>query len=459
MWRTILGICRIPTPTLKALAGTTFAAITCICAGTANAHSERDRADAEAQEAADAQPDYKHFDELVEPGLVTSFPGSTDSVLGDAGGLRSAMAKENVGLTLRSSNIFVTSLNDSGQPRSPQRYNGQRPTLQAASVTALLAWRLDKLGLPDTTLTAGGMYYASSFRDNAPSTVALRALSIHHRAFGGKLEIKAGYLTNMYEYAGFFTGGSPVLAAGLSGVIPIQAGMSADPVATPAVNITLHGSGGKYVRAGIQRSMHPLGRGYDVEHNHNGFRFTMPEAKPLYLAETGVLRASTPGVLHRWLRVGGLYNESGYTRFDGRGTSTNQAAYAAADFQLTQKDPSRPASGIYAGASAFWGNPSVNVFTQSYEARVYAIGPFPSRKRDAMSLKVSYNKFSEAARRAQSLMDVHANADQTSISGSYTAHLGKGLYATPSLSWVHNPSFIGRFNNALLSNITIFTIF
>ncbi|MFT4054383.1 MAG: carbohydrate porin [Novosphingobium sp.] len=436
----------------------TITVIACISAGKADARSERDHADAQAQTSADADPDYKRFDELIEPGLVTTFPGSADSILGDAGGLRSAMAEENLGLTLRSSNIFVTSLNDSGQPRSPQRYNGQRPTLQAASITALLAWRLDKLGLPDTTITAGGMYYASSFRDNAPSTVALRALSIHHRAFGRKLEIKAGYLTNMYEYAGLFTGGSPVLAAGLSGVIPIQAGMSADPVATPAVNITLHGSAGTYFKAGIQRSMHPMGRGYDVEHNHNGFRFTMPDAKALYLAEAGVLRASAPGVRHRWIRFGGLYNESGYTRFDGRGESTNQAAYGAADFQLTQKDPNRPAAGIYAGASAFWGNPAVNVFTQSYEARVYAIGLLPSRARDAVSLKISFNKFSDAARQAQRLAGAYANASQTSVSGSYTAHVGKGIYVTPSLSWVNNPSFVGKYRNPILASGTIFLL-
>ncbi len=407
--------------------------------------------------ASSTAPDFKSIDALVEPGLVTNFPGSADSILGDAGGLRTAMAQDNLGFTLRSSNILVTSLTDSGQPRSPQRYNGQRPTLQAASVNAFIVWRLDTLGLPDTTITAGGMFYASSFRDNAPSTVALRALSIHHRAMGGKLEIKAGYLTNMYEYAGLFTGGSPVLAAGLSGVIPIQAGMSADPVATPAINVTFHGAGGTYVKAGIQRSMHPLGRGYDVEHNLNGFRFTMPDAKPLYLAEAGILRAAKPGIRHRWLRIGGLHNESGYTRFDGSGTSTNQAAYAAADFQLTQEDPSRPASGIYAGASAFWGNPSVNVFTQSYEARVYAIGPFPSRDKDAISVKISYNRFSKAARQAQEL--AHANADQTSVSGSYTAHLGKGIYVTPSLSWVRNPSFTGDYKDALLTSGTIFLLF
>ncbi len=179
---------------------------------------------------------------------------------------------------MRSANIFVAQLNDTGQPRRPQRYNGQRFTLQSSTNSMNLSWRADKLGLPNTTVTAGVVAFASSLRLNAPNTIRLRTLSVHQRPFVGKLEIKAGYLSNVYEYVGLFTSGGPVLAAGLGGLIPIQAGLSGDPVAAPGVNVTIHGQRGLYAKAGIQRSVSPFGRPFEIEATPGGFQFGAPGA-------------------------------------------------------------------------------------------------------------------------------------------------------------------------------------
>jgi porin len=416
------------------------------------------RAEGEPEDTAPT-PDFELFDELAEPGVTTTFPSSRDSLLGDAGGYRSALASESIGVSIRSSTVIMTGLKDTGQPRSPQRYNGQRFTLQNSGTVANFSWRMDQLGLSDTTLTVGGIAYFSSFAQNAPNNVSLRALSIHQRLLGGKVEVKAGYISNLYEFAGLFTGGSPVLATGLAGLIPIQAGMSGDPVSTPAINVTVHGKYGLYLKAGVQRSVSPLGRPYEVENNNNGFRFGATDAGALTIAEIGVRRPATRNGKQIWLRAGAFTNSSDYRLFNGRGTASNQVVYGAADLQVSKVDAARPAAGIYVGASAFWGDPSVNVFTQSYEARTYAIGLLPARPRDTVSLKFTYNKFSPEAHSAQSRAGAFANRDQTNISLAYSTHVRSGAYLIPALSYIKNPSFVGEFNDAVLLSSTFYFLF
>jgi carbohydrate-selective porin OprB len=406
-----------------------------------------------------AGPDYDLFDSLAEPGVTTTFPGARDSLLGDLGGYRSALARENIGVSIRSSTVIMTGLKDTGQPRSPQLYNGQRFTLQNSGTVANFSWRMDKLNLPDTTLTVGGIAYFSSFDQNAPNNVSLRALSIHQRLFGGKVEVKAGYISNLYEFAGLFTGGSPVLATGLAGLVPIQAGMSGDPVSTPAINMTVNGTRGLYLKVGLQRSVSPRGRPYEVEHNRNGFRFGATGAGALTIAEVGVRRPATKDGHQIWLRAGAFTNSSDYTLFNGGGTASNQVVYGAADLQVAKVDPARPAAGFYVGGSAFWGDPSVNIFTQSYEARTYAIGVLPSRPRDTISLKLTYNKFSPDARSARNRAGIYANKDQTNISLAYSAHVRSGAYFIPAFSYIRHPSFIGNFKDAVLLSSTFYFLF
>jgi hypothetical protein len=432
-------------------------------AGTAWAQQSGERPE-EAQSLQStpaATPDikFKLFDSLGEKGMTSSFPGSADTILRDLGGFRSALAEQDIGFEMRNSTILIGSLTDTGQPRSPQRYNGQRLTMQSNSMAATLTFGLDRLGLGDTALSVGGIWYTTTFRPNSPSTLNLRALSVYHKALNGRLEIKAGYITNLFEYAGLFTGGSPVLASGVAGLIPIQAGLSAEPISTPAINVTVHGDRGFYVKGGVQRSVSPRGRISEVEEGRNGFRFSAPGAGALTIGEVGIQRPAGPDGKQMWLRAGGFTNNSDFQRFDGTGVDSNEVFYAAADFQLSQPDGRAPARGWYAGASAFGGRESVNLYTKSVEARVYGIGVIPSRPSDVLSAKVTWNKFGDPAVAQARAGGEYANEDQWTVNLNYSAHAANGVIIVPSLSYLDHPSFIGDFKPAVLASMTAFLLF
>ena len=409
--------------------------------------------------AADEAAKFKRFDALNEPGLTTNFPGSADSVVKDVGGIRSWLAKYNVGIQGRLATIAVYNPLDTGQPKEPQRYNGQRLTLQTHTLVFETVLGLNDWGLPNSKIIVGMNYLITTFAANGPNTIVLRNLAFYQSFLDRKVELKFGIMPNYQEYVGFFTGGSPVLATGVAGLLPVQAGLSADPVHSPAANLTLHFAEGAYLKTGVQRSISPQGNSYEVMNNPYGLSVSMPGAGPLTIAEVGVLRPATKGGKQVWLRGGGFYNASDYKRFDGKGTENNESAYAAADLQLTQPTASsRPAHGIYTGASAFWNNPIVSTFTQQYEARVYDIGVFKTRPRDTFVVRANYLKYSPDAYKANSAKGVYVNDVQLQATVSYSLHTFDGIYVTPAAAYIHSPSFVGEFKDALAFSMTVYLI-
>lgn len=406
-------------------------------------------------------PNFNHFDEFLEPGQTSTFPGSADSILEDTGGVRSWLADREIGFRAIASMTLVDNLLPTGQPRSPQRYNGQRPTLQLASQNFNFTWRMDRLGLPDTQLIVGMNNTFTGFVANGPNSAYLRNLAIYQKLFGGKVTIKAGLAPNYYEYIGFYVGGSPILASGIAGLLPIQAGLGADPSNVPLVNVTAYGSRGKYIRVGVQRSTSPLGLNEEVRRRQGPFDidFKMPGAGALYIGEVGIRRPASTDGKQIWLRMGGFYNDSDYTRFDGRGTKSNAALYALADRQITQPDKLMPARGLYLGASAYWVPQSVNTSNLSFEGRAFAIGAIKGRPRDTLALRVTWTKFSDDARQANFARGVHANKDQLNVTTSYSIRAHRGIYAVPGISYIRNPSFIGDFKDAVLASTALVFLF
>lgn len=400
---------------------------------------------------------FEYFDQFGEPGTTTTFPGSEDSVFQDAGGYRSWLAERQIGIRTVPSISVVGNLLPSGQPREPQRFNGQRPTLQLAAQNINLTWRMDSVGLPHTQLIVAFNNTFTSFDANGRNSAYLRNLAIYQTFFDGKITIKAGLTPNNYEYVGFYVGGSPILASGIAGILPVQAGLGIDPANVPVVNATVYGSRGKYVRFGIQRSTSPLGINEEVRRRGGLFDFDLssPGAGPLYVGEVGVRRPAKSGDKQIWLRMGGFYNDSSFTRFDGRGTKSNAAFYALADGQVTQPDPSAPAKGLYVGGSAYWIPQSVNTSHISFEGRAFVIGPFQSRPRDTVSLRATWVKFSDDAQQASLLRGQFANKEQLTITGSYSARLYHGIYAVPAISYIDHPSFIGDYKPALITALSI----
>jgi len=62
--------------------------------------------------------------------LTTQFPGIIDTIVGNRGGVRDALADHGIGVEMQSASSVQTSLTATGMPSDPQVYNGQKFTLR-----------------------------------------------------------------------------------------------------------------------------------------------------------------------------------------------------------------------------------------------------------------------------------------------------------------------------------------
>jgi len=255
------------------------------------------------------------------------------------------------------------------------------------------------------------------------------------------------------------TGGSPLLVSGLSSVVPIQVGLSADPVGTPTFNLTLNSKSGAYFKGAVQRSVRADGLNIESETNGIGLDFGARGAKALYIGEVGFKQQSAAGSKQAWLRAGVLYNMTRYIRFSEGGLSKNWSLFAAVDRQVTQPNQEQTYRGMYIGASIFYAPPNVNIYSQYYGGRLYILAPFASRPNDSLSLTANYSRFSTSARTALLLPDVYAPRGQLQINASYSLGVARGVHLSPSLGYVNNPAFGQNAKGAMLVGMSIFTQF
>src|ERR1700704_1305177 len=73
---------------------------------------------------------FARIDALSERGLSTKNPIPSDSVFGDIGGIRSALADHGIGIIGLSSNTFYSDLMSPNR-KGPQAYSGEKPTFQS----------------------------------------------------------------------------------------------------------------------------------------------------------------------------------------------------------------------------------------------------------------------------------------------------------------------------------------
>nr|WP_254913630.1 hypothetical protein [Sphingobium sp. Z007] len=203
--------------------------------------------------------DYARFDALREPMLTTQFPGLIDTIVGDSGEIRDALADRGIGIEMQSATAIQMHLTPTGMPGNPQVYNGQTLTLRNNALNIYVTKKLDDIGLGDTMLTVGGGYSVTSFDPNGRNSITFKTLSLYHGFANRTVEVKAGFLQNYLHFAGLITGGNPTLTTGLVSLLPVQAGLSAEPATTPGVNVQINGKKGFYVLGGVQRSLNPLG--------------------------------------------------------------------------------------------------------------------------------------------------------------------------------------------------------
>lgn len=172
--------------------------------------------------------------------------------------------------------------------------------MQVHALNIYVTTGLGVIGLPNTKIIVGGGYLITSIEPNGPNKFDFKELSVYQSFTDRAVEIKAAFTKTYIEYFDLFAGGSPTLTNGFSSLIPVQVGLSAEPGATPALNIGLNGKHGLYAKFGVQRSSNPLGDDEEVRHNGIGLAFTERHARPLVIGELGIKQESAFGQRSFW---------------------------------------------------------------------------------------------------------------------------------------------------------------
>lgn len=407
--------------------------------------------------AVDAAPqpasDFASLERLMEQGALVRIPSIRDTVLRDAGGFRSDLARHGIGFQIVSLNSAAYDLRgENPRTHRKQSYNGQVPTF-AETQQLVLTYDLGQHGNDQSQLIFSAVTGHASWAPKGPSAdIALSRLAYFTTFNNRQWELKAGYLSNALEFVGLYVGGSLAVGAqGMNSIIPFQVGLSRLPFATPGVNLTYNGSGGFYNKTGIQRSTSPYGAEAEESEHQHGLKWKTPGSGWLAINEIGVKQQASPDNPSRWFRIGGILNTSDYARFDSRQRSSNNyALYAAGDQQISRPTPnSSSAQGWYAGLSLHLAPPDQNLYTKFVEARLYTIGTFPSRPYDMLSATVTWSDFSDTAKDAYGKRGVDTANSSSAAMVSYMARLYPGVYLSTGLSFIRSPSFVPVDKNAL----------
>jgi porin len=336
--------------------------------------------------------------------------------------------------------------NASANRAGTQLYNGQKSTFSTQNVLGI-TYDLSRFGIPDGQLLIWGAKYYFTWNPGGPSKFGLNGATYYQTLFNKKVELKVGYLDNIFEFVGTSVGGAlSSNVFGPLGSIPFQGGLDNATTPTPGIIVKYHFDEHFYTKATVQRAVNPDGFVAEVGDNPSGFDWRTANTGALYLDETGYQRAAAPGVLQTWVRAGAAYNTSRYKSLETPGTRTggNSWYYLLADKQLWQIDggPHSAARGVYGGFSVMYAPADLNTFSQYYELRLYGQGLFNIRPDDVVSLVATSTAWSSVA-----IENAEAAGDKThrtsqSITVSYSAHIAKGIYSSVGLSYVNHPTTI-----------------
>jgi porin len=415
------------------------------------------------------------------------FPSFGDSLLQDYGGWRTALAKAGFGFIAYDVTSFANNMLDTPRTvpaystvtatgaKSPYpncstttsaicngrtNYFGQRPAYYTFN-WAYLTYDMSQWGVPDGQIVLSGFFARVSDQKFSPNTLQFHGLYWYQTLLDKKLEIQLGYFDNYYNFLGLYTGGNFASTFGASASVPLILGLGTNNA--PGARLTYHMTPELYNTFSVQRSFPingPTGSpGYDeAKSDPTGLRFTQPKGQALFIDEIGYKNAAAPGVPQTWARFGVEYNQSRFadlTRLTVPNSTikSGSAVYFLLDRQLWQQDPSSPLTayrGIYAGVTAAYAPPSISVFTQNYEARLYWLGPTATRPTDMISLIYKHNvisyDFSNAINKNTSPLAAQGFAVSqvfnatNSVNVSYLAHLRPGLYAQVGLGFTDHPA-------------------
>lgn len=377
-------------------------------------------------------------------GINVNLPPPPDTVTGDLFGTRQKLADQyGIGFYGISVDLFYDNVLRHDHSGS-QTYVGQKPTSLSENFL-LLTYDLSRYGIPDGQIVASASYASSSWNAIGPTGIQVGELTYYQTLLNKRIEIKAGLLSNVFEYLGEFTGGSLAGGAfGASGDQFLNTGGTDSFVPTYGIDMTGHITKNIYDKLGVARGLSPLG--LVAEHNYNptALRFSTPQTGAWVINELGYLRPAEPDAPETWLRGGTVFSGSHYEEFDHPGltSNSNYFLYLLGDRQLlqTSSKPGQAYRGVYAGFTLEYAPPNLNFFSEYYEARIYGLGLLPHRPFDEATLLLTDTFFSSFQYSALRADNVLAHGDSKAITGSYSFHLLPGFYVDAGVQYVDNPS-------------------
>ena len=345
-----------------------------------------------------------------------------------------------------------------------QVYNGQKPTFFTNNVLQM-TYDLSRHGISDGQIVVGGIYNFDTWEPAGPNAFSLATLSYYQTFLNRQVERRLDIWPMLSNIGGpFWQAICRRASLDLSGLIPVEAGLSAWAWTKPAINIKVNGPNGLYNKFGLQVASSPDGPFAEKTANPTGLDWSTPNSGVLVINEVGYRKEASPGQLATWVRAAPIVNTSRYVDFEFGGRSTgNYAAYVLADQQFVQLAPveGQAARGWYAGVTAMHAPPELNRISQYYEARLYGIGLLPSRPSDMVSLVVSRNVFSHFLVDAALQGGQLAHSGNFSITAAYYATIAPGIRAGIGLGYTNNPTpvvYTPQTGSALnlLANVTTY---
>ncbi|MFC6646303.1 carbohydrate porin [Granulicella cerasi] len=402
------------------------------------------QAQAEAQ-TKPAAPDYSHpggrnIEDLNLRGTYLKLPPFSEMLFGEKNPVRQALAKQGIGLFDIDDNSFSYNVTAPPVPLAQQTYNGQRPTWKSSHYPAF-TWDLRQLGIRGGQLLIMGTVQKISWNAGGPNAIEFGNISYYQSLFHDKLELKGGYIDNDFEFVGTAIGGQASSGSlGVFASLPFEVGMSYLPMTTPAFNVNYHWNKNFYTKFSFQRSMDPKGGVEEARRDTIGLRFKPKGDGLLTIYEGGYQHESDQTHYKTWLRGGYMYNTTHFTNLKTGGTSTNNyLGYVLADRQLWKADKAVPYRGLYAGFTAMDAPATQNSYSQYYELRAYMLSPFARRPQDMASIVSSHTTYSPYAKYNAIAAGQKYWNSATSLTGSYTARMARGLYLSPGVSYTNGP--------------------
>ena len=199
-----------------------------------------------------------------------------------------------------------------------------------------LTYDLSRYGIPDGQIVLGGIYNFDTWEPAGPNALSLATLSYYQTFLNKQVELKLGYINNVFEFWSLFLAGNLASSIfGPSGNIPVEVGISAPAFATPGINIKINAPEGFYNKVGIQRASSPDGPFAEKAANPTGLKWSTPNSGVLVINEVGYRKEAAPGQLAAWVSAAPMFNTSRYIDFDVGGRNTgNYGAYFLADHLL-----------------------------------------------------------------------------------------------------------------------------